>query len=154
MTRKKGHKRIFLIGSGRPKWNLNSREKLKDVLESDPYNYQVFTMESYPSPAKLGYLWSEKFINILQNGKPDLVCVIFPKKSKHGAVEWELGILAHRFQDFEKFLQKIVFTLNTETTLTELSFYSQQLAGTQSTKFENWPELPKTIDKLYKIRFK
>lgn len=149
----KGNKIIFLIGSGKPEENFEKRQLVQEALRNDPFNYSVFLMETYADPKSMSFTWTEKFLSVLENEKPDLICAIFPSGAKNGAVEWEMGVLANRYRNYEEFIKKVVLTLQNETQLTELSFYCQQFVSDHTAKFMNWTDLPSTIDKLYQLRF-
>lgn len=111
----KGEVKVFLLGPGYPREDLELRKKVASELNRE--GYSVIVMEAMPEWRDVTV--GEKFKAILNEHRPDLFICVFSRKGYPHGVIFEIGFLCGHYGR-DKIADKLRFCVETGVNKREL----------------------------------
>jgi hypothetical protein len=145
IERYKGEVKVFLLGPGYPREELELRKQVASDLNRE--GYSVTVMEAIP---EWGVTVGEKFKAVLDEYHPDLFICIFSREGYPQGVIFEIGFLCGHFGR-DKIIDKLRFCVETGVNKRELlTIYVLEIISEARTYDYDKHELKDVIEGIIK----
>jgi hypothetical protein len=142
----KGEVKVFLLGPGYPREELELRKKVASALNRE--GYSVIVMEAIPEWKEVTV--GEKFKALLDEHQPDLFVCIFSRRGYPHGVIFEIGFLCGHYGR-DKIIDKLRFCVETGVNKRELlTIYVLEILSEARTYDYDKHELKDVIEGIIK----